>query len=145
MFGINHIHPLVVHFPIALIVTGFFLDVMSLFFNKKEPCLSRAGLYLMILGTLAAFAAYFSGEFFTDDYKDRAGELKEIHEIFAKTTMFVMLAGSALRVWLIIRKKENSSWKWVVFILFLAGVIFVGVTGFYGGTLVYDCIINGSC
>lgn len=143
MFDISHLHPLTVHFPVALIITGFFLEVLSLFFNKKEPCLSRAGFYLMLLGTLGAVAAYFTGEFFTDELKGKAGEMEELHEVFAKITMFTMIAASALRIFLMIRKKENSGLKWAVFGLYFIGFVFVGITGLYGGTLVYNFIIGG--
>ena len=39
---------MIVHFPIALIIVGFFAEVVSLFF-KSEKCLSKTGFYLMIL------------------------------------------------------------------------------------------------
>ena len=143
MFSTSHFHPLMVHFPIALIITGFFFEVLSLFFNKKEPSLSRAGFYLMLLGTIAAFAGYFTGEFFTEELKGKAGEIEELHEVFAKITMFTMLAASVLRIFLMIKKKENTNLKWAVFALYFIGTVFVGITGLYGGTLVYNYIIGG--
>ena len=118
MFNSDHFHPLIVHFPVALIIIGFFLDVISLFFNKKEPCLSKAGFYLMILGTLAAVAGYLSGEFFTAEMSGAAGELKERHELFAKITMFVMIAASLLRIYLVWKKKDTRSPE-------MAGICFV--------------------
>jgi uncharacterized membrane protein len=142
MFNTSHFHPLIVHFPVALIITGFFLDVISLFFNKKEPCLSKAGFYLMILGTLAAVAGYLTGEFFTSEMSGAAGELKERHEVFAKITMFVMIAASLLRIYLVWKKKEAGSLKWLVFALFFIATISVGYTGFLGGSLVYDFLIG---
>jgi uncharacterized membrane protein len=142
MFNPDHLHPLIVHFPVALIITGFFLDVISLFFNKKEPCLSKAGFYLMILGTLAAVAGYLTGEFFTSEMSGAAGELKERHEVFAKITMFVMIAASLLRIYLVWKKKETGSLKWLVFALFFIATATVGYTGFLGGSLVYDFMIG---
>jgi uncharacterized membrane protein len=137
----DHFHPLSVHFPIALLLVGFFLDVISLIF-KKEKCLSRAGFYLMILGTLGAVAAYFTGEFFS---KEMAGntfftDKKETHELFAKTTMFIMLAASALRIFMVIKKKETGILKWIVFVLFFAGCLFVAYTGLLGGKIEYEVI-----
>ncbi len=42
------LHPMIVHFPIALILAGFLADTLSLFI-KKEPCLSKVGFYLMLV------------------------------------------------------------------------------------------------
>ncbi|MEI6851901.1 MAG: ferritin family protein [Bacteroidota bacterium] len=142
MFNTAHLHPLMVHFPVALIITGFFFDVISLFFSKKEPALSKAGFYLMILGTLGAVAGYLSGEFFTKEYTGVLGELKENHELFAKITMFVMIAASLIRIFLVWKKKENSGLKWLVFLLFFVAVGTVGYTGLLGGNMVYDNMIG---
>ena len=142
MFNLSHLHPLMVHFPVALIITGFFLEAVSLFFNKKEPCLSRSGFYLMLLGTLGAVAAYFSGEFSTNELTGAAGELKEQHEVFAKITMFVMIAASLIRIYLLWKKKENSGLKWLVFGLYFISAITVGIAGFLGGSLVYNFLIG---
>jgi uncharacterized membrane protein len=53
MFNTDHLHPLIVHFPIALITAGFFFEVDSLFF-RSEKCLSKTGFYLMVPGSIAA-------------------------------------------------------------------------------------------
>ncbi len=68
--------------------------------------------------------------------------MKEIHEIFAKTTMFIMIAASCIRIFLMIRKKENSKLKWLVFGLFFIAVITVSLTGLLGGNLVYNIMIG---
>lgn len=160
MFDTNHLHPMTVHFPIALILLGFMFDLLSMFFNKKEPCLSKFGFWLMILGTLAAVAGYLTGEFFTAETTEGVitsemfknafvkpsllnfSDMKEIHEIFAKTTMFIMIAASCIRIFLVLRKKEHSKLKWLVFGLFFIAVITVSLTGLLGGSLVYNIMIG---
>jgi uncharacterized membrane protein len=129
---------MIVHFPIALLVVGFLADVLSLFFDKKEICFSKIGFYLMILGTLGAIAGYFTGEFFTNELTGAAGELKEKHEVYAKLAMFVMILASAIRIFIMVKHKNIGWLKWLVFVLFLSGVVLVGITGFLGGTLVLD-------
>ena len=134
---LTHLHPLLVHFPVALIIVGFLFDVVSLF-CKKEACLSKAGLYLMVLGTLGAVAAFLAGEFFTPELTGDLGKLKEKHEIFAKITMYVMIAASVIRLAVLYYKKTESWYKWLVFVLFLIGTVGVGITGYLGGSIVYD-------
>ncbi len=137
----DHLHPLSVHFPIALILVGFLFDLFSLFF-RKEKCLSKAGFWLMILGTVSAFAAYFSGEYFSKELIGTAGEHKEIHECWAKATMFTMLGALVIRIVLMGMKKDQGPLKWLVFVLYLAGAGLVSYTGFLGGSLVYDIMLN---
>lgn len=144
MFDSSHYHPMIVHFPIALIAVGFLADTLSLFFTKKEPCLSRLGFYLMILGTLAAFAGFFTGEFFTTEFAENTPQydLKETHELFAKITMWIMLAASVIRIVLMIKKKDRGALKWLVYFMYLAAMITVSYTGFLGGSLVFNYMIG---
>jgi uncharacterized membrane protein len=142
MFDTAHLHPLIVHFPVALIITGFFTEVLSLFFNKKAPWLTNVSFYLMILGTLGAIAALLTGELFTSELTGPAGELKERHELFAMITMIVMIVASLLKIYLVWKKKETGFMKWLVFSLYGIAAITVGVAGFLGGTIVYNYLIG---
>jgi|WetSurMetagenome_2_1015567.scaffolds.fasta_scaffold79786_3 uncharacterized membrane protein len=142
MFDTSHLHPMLVHFPIALITIGFFADIVSLFF-QSEKCLSKTGLYLMVLGTLAAIAAWSSGQLFTvEPSQGSIVEVFEKHETAALVTMILMVLGSALRIWLIVQKKEETQLKWVVFGLYFMGCTAVTYTGFMGGTMVYNYMMS---
>lgn len=141
MIDTSHLHPMLVHFPIALITVGFLADFMSLIF-KKEQCLSKVGLYLMILGTLGAIAAILTGEFFTKELAGEAGKVQETHELFASITMYTMIIASFVRIFLAIKKREASNLKWVAFSLYAVGAICVSITGFLGGTMVYKFLIG---
>jgi rubrerythrin/uncharacterized membrane protein len=139
----DHFHPLSVHFPIAIILIGFLFELFSLIFSKEHN-LSKAGFYLMLLGTLAAVASYFTGEFFTKELIGPTGELKEKHEFFAKTTMWIMVGVTVIRIILMMIKKEKTAWKWLVFVLLFAASGTVAYTGYLGGSLVYDYMLLGS-
>lgn len=142
MFNTAHFHPILVHFPVALITVGFFFEVVSLFF-KSEKCLSKTGFYLMVLGTLAAVAAWSSGQLFTIEPTEGsiAGVFKK-HETGALITMILMIIGSAFRIWLVVKKKEETQLKWVAFTFYFLGFVAVTFTGFMGGTMVYDYMIG---
>jgi len=133
----SDLHPMIVHFPIALIIVGFLADVVFLFF-KHEKCLSKTGFYLMVLGALGAIAAWATGQLFT--YEPSQGEILKVfekHETGALITMILMVTGAALRIYLVIIRREDTSLKWVVFILYLLAFCTVSFTGFMGGTMVY--------
>lgn len=137
MISLNHLHPMLVHFPIALIVFGFIAEIASILY-KKEVCLSNFGFYLLILGTLAAIVALFTGALFTSEMSGAAGAVKETHELFAWITLSTLIVLSAFRIFLKFRNQEASNLKWIAFILYGLAAISVSITGFYGGTLVYN-------
>lgn len=137
MISTSHFHPMLVHFPIALIVFGFVAEVVSLFF-KKEACLSKAGFYLLLAGTLSAVTALLTGALFTSEMSGTAGDVKETHELFAWITVIASIIASLFRVFLVVKKTEQSDLKWVAFALFCLAAISVSITGFFGGSLVYN-------
>ena len=137
MISLSHLHPMIVHFPIAIIVFGFIADLASLIF-KKEVCLSKTGFYLLIVGALSAIVALLTGIFFTSELAGSAGEIMETHEHFAWITLSLVILTSILRIYLLVKKKENSNLKWIAFVLYGLAAISVSVTGFFGGTLVYN-------
>jgi uncharacterized membrane protein len=142
MLNTSDFHPMIVHFPIALILTGFLADVVFLFF-KSEKCLSKAGFYLMVLGALAAIAAWTTGQLFTNE--PGQGEIMSVfekHETGAIITMILMIIGAVLRIYLVRSKKEETSLKWVVFVIYLLAVGAVSFTGLMGGTMVYKYMLS---
>ena len=137
MISTTHFHPMLVHFPIALVVLGFIAEIAAIYF-KKEIHLSRCGFYLLLVGTLAALSAVITGTFFTGEMKGAAAEVQETHELFAWITFGTLLAAAIVRIFLEVKKSENSLLKIMAFILYGIGAIAVSITGFYGGILVYD-------
>jgi len=93
----------------------------------------------MIVGTLSAIVAYISGNFFTEHPEEGAiHEVFELHESAALITLIIMLVASIIRIFLVVRKLDETNWKWLVFALYLAGTIAVSITGFWGGSMVFD-------
>jgi len=142
MFNTSHFHPMIVHFPVALILAGFLADVVYLFF-KKERCLSKMGLYLMVLGTLGAGAAFLTGHLFTVEPTE--GSMVEIfgrHETLALVTLLIMSIGTLIRIGVLVFKKDKPVYQWIVFGFYLLGAVSVGITGFLGGSMVMDYMIG---
>lgn len=141
MFNIDHLHPMTVHFPIALITVGFLAELISLFF-KSEKCLSKTGFYLLILGALSAIAAWSTGQLFTNE--PTQGEIVRIfekHETGALITMILIILGAAFRIFLVIRKQEETSLKWVAFGIYCLAFAAVTFTGLMGGTMVFNFMV----
>jgi hypothetical protein len=53
-----------------------------------------------------------------------------------------MITGAILRIYLMIIKKEESSLKWVVFVIYFLGLIAVAFTGLMGGSMVYTYMLQ---
>jgi len=137
MFPTSHFHPMLVHFPIALVAIGFLAELTSVFI-KKEICLTKIGFYLLIFGTLSAFLAWLTGSLFTSEMSGTAGQIRETHEQFASITLGLLLVTSVLRIILQRQDAPNHILKWLSFLLYALAAISVSVTGFFGGNLVYN-------
>lgn len=142
MFNTAHFHPMVVHFPVALILVGFLADVASLIFRKEE-WLRKAGLWLMILGTLGAAAAFITGHVFTMEPTEGAiVPIFQKHETLALITLVLMSIGTLIRIYAIVFKKNKPVFHLLVFGLYLLGAASVAVTGFLGGSMVMDYMMG---
>lgn len=137
MIDLTHVHPMIVHFPIALLFVGFLADATGLIL--KKDFFSRAGFYLLILGTLGVVAAYLSGNYAGEGVTE-AGTLKqalETHENAATLTLWLMVGAALVRIAMVVLKKYVGIYRWVAFFIFFLGVLSIAKTGFYGGELVY--------
>ena len=141
MFKLEHVHPMVVHFPIALIFAGYLAEVVNLFF-KKHNLLREAGFWLLCFGALSVVIAYFSGAFLTKELYGAAGTIQSTHELFAEFTVFTSLIGATLKVYLRIENKEESFLKWVAFSFYTVSLVLISITGYYGGMLVFEYLMK---
>ncbi len=138
MVGWTHLHPMLVHFPIALLLVGFLTDVAGLII--KREFLSQTAFYLLILGALGTIAALMSGEQAGEGIAEQ-GMLKqaiERHEEAAELTVWLVGITAVIRTILVLLKRYSGIFKAVVLFLFFASVVSVGRTGYYGGKLVYE-------
>jgi uncharacterized membrane protein len=131
-------HPLIVHFPIALLLTSILADLLALL--RPGSAFKEVALFLLILGVIGAIAAGVSG--------DRASETippppalrgaVEQHEDFGTGTIWLFLALLMARLYMMIKGRFVSLFRTVYLLLsLLAGGLLV-VTGYSGGRLVYE-------
>ncbi len=80
MIDQSHLHPMIVHFPIALIIVGFLSDLIGVV--TKRQFFTTAGLYLIALGSTGTIAAYLSGDMAGDGVAEvgALGAALEDHE-----------------------------------------------------------------
>jgi uncharacterized membrane protein len=141
MFNSTHFHPMLVHFPIALITVGFLFDVLSLVF-KKEPCLSKTGFWLQLLGMVGAVFAFGTGYFLTSPMEGDAGIMREKHELFATMALIAIILTTLFRIVAIYLDKKTSGVRYTLLGLYFISTILISITGYLGGTLVMEYMIG---
>jgi uncharacterized membrane protein len=137
MFDLTYLHPMVVHFPIALLIVGLIADIIGV--AAKKEFFTRAAFYLLVTGTIGVAAAYFSGESAGEGVIE-AGSLKaalENHEDAAQVTLLAMGVVALIRIGLVYTKRLTGIMQWVSVLLFAVGVLTMVRTAHYGGQLVY--------
>lgn len=129
------IHPMLVHFPIALLFVSFFFDQISFMTGREE--FKKGGFWLLILGWTAGLVATFSG-FLSEDSVKTAGVPEaaiDRHELFAIATLALFAGLMLVRVW--IRNRWSFRDRVVYTGIALVGLSLLATTGFWGGDLVY--------
>lgn len=143
------LHPLIVHFPIALLITAPVLIVLGMIFHRRSMWFGLSALTLMAIGTLAAFVSVSTGE--------AAGELAvrsaqidavlEEHEELAETTAWTFLGLTLLFAAITLLppalrrplKRVPATITAAVFLaLYGAGTLLLANAAHQGGRLVHE-------
>ncbi|MBI3754500.1 MAG: DUF2231 domain-containing protein [Deltaproteobacteria bacterium] len=135
--AIERIHPMIVHFPIALLITSVFLDFLML--ATKRENFERSGFHLLILGVVGAATAITFGWLAEDAAASRPhiADTIETHETLALTTAGIFIALLVIR-YLFMRKNNFEKIRIYYLIAAILGIGLLLSTAYYGGQLVYD-------
>ena len=147
MVPIQHIHPILVHFPIVLIYTLAAIDLVALAGGSAVTRRSGAG-------TISTFVALAAGVFAVGtwifgglalDHAEAAGfssDVAEIHESLGGITAIAFLIWGLVRLALWIRNREFRAVTIAIPLIEIAGTMLVTATAYYGGLLVYELGVN---
>jgi len=131
------VHPYIVHFPIALLVTYSVLELAGIIF--KNEFISKSALLILCFGLVSALAAVFTGNLASEQFNNWTEESKALmteHQSFATyLTWFVFILGG-FRIYLVIKKKFIGVMKYLFIVLALIVILLVYETGIRGGNLV---------
>jgi uncharacterized membrane protein len=129
------LHPLVVHFPIMLIILAAAFQIVSLLVFRREM-----GWSVVFLALLGAIGAYLASNVFhphTTGLTDNAQRLLVEHELFAAYSFWLAAAGFVLKIvsqFLLDRRWWSET---VVTIVLLGAAVAVALTGHHGAELVH--------
>ena len=128
-------HPLVVHFPIVLILMAVFFQLLSFFIYKKE--FSIATIILLFLGVLSAWLASNTFHAHPAELTGNAKDIFETHEQMASLTWWFSLSALIAKIgshFFLERKWWIESLATVLLIVSAVGV---SIAGHHGSMLVH--------
>ncbi len=141
--SLPNLHPLLVHFPIALLPTALLLEVMGLI--KARPWwASKAAAFLLVLAAVLTFAAYEAGEDAADSLSQvslAAQEQIGRHHDAAEWALRLTILAALLRIAVALHGRTTRSWNRAergLAVLVMAGaMVATAWTADLGGQLVY--------
>lgn len=147
MPAIQHVHPILVHFPIVLIYTLAIIDIVALAGGNTVTMRSGVGTistFVAVAAGLLAVATWLFGGLALD-YAEAAGfsnDIAEIHESLGTISAFTLLSWGIVRLALWVRNRELGTLALSIPAIEIVGAALVTVTGYYGGQLVYGLGVN---
>lgn len=133
--SVPNVHPLVVHFPIGLLITGGALFVAARFIDNQEIAITAK--WCLILGSLASIVAVGAG-FMAEKTVPHSGVTHPIMEKHESIMVPMCLLSIALSGFLLYRRDLSAVKNNVVFlvaVVVMMGMIAVGAD--YGAQLVF--------
>lgn len=135
-------HPLIVHFPIALLITSLFVEGLAMVFRKEVW--HGTSFWTLLLGWAGALAAVLTGRQARAVAK-HSMEIYRIMERHENIGYAVLAAATLLVVWRLYGKDRlprRQRWAaWVLLALTCAGMAY-GAS--LGGEMVYEYGVGGS-
>ncbi len=143
-YEIPALHPLAVHFPIALLIAAFV--VCAIWLATGGRLWRRSTAVLLLAGAMGSAFAYFTGEAMYEMSEDIpvVDELIELHETLALVTLWiaVLLSLGALVLEYLGRSAPDDAidpvaMRLTAFVCLLVVALVVAATGHVGATMVW--------
>lgn len=132
------LHPLIVHFPIALLILGTIIEIAALKYKEK---LSLTGTILLTAGLITGIISYLTGdsaEHFAEIHFGNVESLIHQHEEMAQLSLIAFGIATVLKWAAVFTHKFNKILLAFVILFSIGGSIALGITGHLGGKIVYE-------
>lgn len=132
------LHPLIIHFPIALLIVGVVCDVIGIL--GQRVFFQKMGYTLFALGAIASIPAALTG----DQAAHVAQHIPNItadldwHDTLGTATALSAVIITLIRTHLTFKKQFVGPVQYAYLILAIVTAILVSASGYTGGRLVYD-------
>jgi len=143
------LHPLVVHFPVALLLGAPVFMVIALSSPRLQRSFASAALIMMVMGTIAAYVAVETGEAAAElaVRSGGVGPVLERHEDLAETTTtlfsILCIVFAVITIGpLFLKKPIKRAYQVLMQVVFLLGylgcTVVLANTAHQGGRLVHE-------
>ena len=125
-YSLETIHPLFIHFPIALLSTGLFFDLLSFFLNRED--LENAGFWCMLMGIISCFFSNFTGLMFFLTGGSLSDLLNFTHFLLAwcSTIIFALLFLARIKLDVDFSYSTLKRWIYISIHILAVGILFYG-------------------
>lgn len=143
------LHPLVIHFPIGLLLAAPMLMFLSIVVRQHRLMWACAAFAMMVMGTLAIYVAAWTGEMAEDgaDFPDGIDTILNRHEQLAEISKYSFTGlAIAFGIWLIWNRRRTVPIKHLTFVvativylmLYGGAALVLANTAHNGGRLVHE-------
>ena len=125
-YSLETIHPLFIHFPIALLSTGLFFDIMAVIFHRED--LEHAGFWCMLMGIISCLFSNFTGLMMFLTGATFSDLPRFTHFLFAWCITFIFTLLFWARIKLDVDFRYSTLKRWIYFSIHIlaVGILFYG-------------------
>lgn len=131
-------HPLVIHFPIALLIVGTLFDAIGILGHRD--LFLRTGYLLFTLGALTSIPAALTGDHSAQTAQHIPSIYDDLdwHDTLGTATALTAVLLTLARTHFTFKKQFTGTVQYLYLICAIGISVLVGASGYTGGRLVYD-------
>ena len=125
-YSLENIHPLFIHFPIALLSTGLFFDFLALILHRED--MENAGFWCMFMGIISCLFSNFTGLmiFLTGGSFSDLPQFTHFLLAWCSTIIFIVLFWARIRLQVDFLYSPLKRYIYFTIQLMAVGIIFYG-------------------
>jgi len=139
---LQNIHPLVVHFPIALLFVAALLYFLGVALGKEST--TWAALLMLVLGALAAVLSAATGLYASAGVMVAPSVRDALLNHHRNLMVAVTVLTGALTIWALLARPLPQRGRWAFLLGLIAVCVLIARGADYGGRLVYDYNAGGN-